>query len=68
MLDLDPFVRARLICEALGGCCRRTLYEKVQRGEFPKPDRPAQRRGEPDLWRKSTVARALHEYANREVA
>lgn len=60
--QVDPLVRARPICELMGGICRRTLYDKVQRGDFPPPDRPAQRRGEPDLWRQSTVELALKKY------
>jgi hypothetical protein len=69
--DVDPFVRARPICEALGGISRRCLYDRVKRGDFPPPDRAAQRRGEPDLWRASTVKRGLDQYAtgsNKEVA
>jgi hypothetical protein len=73
--DVDPFVRARPICEMLGGRSRRTLYEMVKRGDFPPPDRPQQRRGEPDLWRMSTVRRGLQDYGrsaaspeSREVA
>lgn len=61
--DFDPLLRWGPICQALGGRSRRTLYEMVKRGDFPKPDRPAQRRGEADLWRKSTVRRALERYA-----
>ena len=61
--DLEEFVRARPICKALGDRCRRSLYDLIQRGDFPPPDRPAQRRGEPNLWRKSTVQRALANYA-----
>lgn len=64
MNDVDPFVRARVICQLLGEISRRCLYDRVQRGDFPPPDRPAQKRGEPDLWRKSTVQRGLEEYAN----
>lgn len=63
--DVDPFVRARVICELLGGCCRRTLYDMVKRGDFPKPDRPAAKRGEPDLWRKSTAERGIEKYGAR---
>jgi hypothetical protein len=63
MDDLDPLVRARRVCEALGGRNRRTLYEMIKRGDWPPPDRPAQRRGEPDLWRLSTVKRALERFA-----
>jgi hypothetical protein len=47
----------------LGGRSRRTLYEMVKRGDFPPPDRPQQKRGEPDLWRMSTVRRALEKFA-----
>lgn len=61
-LDTDPLVRARLICGMLGDCCRRTLYDMVKRGDFPPPDRPAQKRGEPDLWRLSTVRRGIESY------
>lgn len=68
MEDIDPLVRARSICEAAGGICRRTLYEWVKRGDFPPPDRPARRRGEPDLWRESTVKRGLEQYASGEQA
>jgi hypothetical protein len=63
LCDIDPLVGWRPICEALGGRSRRTLYEMIRRGDFAPPDRPAQRRGEPDLWRASTVRRALNEYA-----
>jgi predicted DNA-binding transcriptional regulator AlpA len=61
--EFDPFLRWGPICAALGGISRRTLYSKVQNQDFPAPDRPAQRRGEADLWRKSTVKRALEAYA-----
>jgi predicted DNA-binding transcriptional regulator AlpA len=64
--DFDPFLRWKPICEALGDRSRRTLYDMVKRGDFPKPDRPAQRRGEADLWRKSTVRKALEQYAQRQ--
>jgi len=62
--DIDPFVRWTAICQAFGGRSRRWLYDAVQRGTFPEPDRPAQRRGEPDLWRASTLRRALDKYAD----
>jgi hypothetical protein len=62
-LEVDPLFRARPICEQLGGISRRTLYEMVRRGDFPAPDRPAQRRGEPDLWRKSTAEKGIEAYA-----
>lgn len=68
MEQIDPFVRARPICDALGGISRRTLYDRVKRGDFPPPDRPARRRGEADLWRESTVRRGLQEYAGGEQA
>lgn len=61
--ESDPFVKWAPICEALGGRSRRTLYEMVKRGDFPPPDRPAQRNGEADLWRKSTVRRAIEQFA-----
>ena len=61
--DFDPFLRWGPICAALGGRSRRTLYDMVKRGDFPPPDRPAQRRGEADLWRRSTVKRAIDAYA-----
>jgi hypothetical protein len=61
--DSDSFIRARVICDKLGKICRRTLYEKIKRGDFPKPDRPAQKRGEPDLWLLSTAERGITEYA-----
>lgn len=64
MNDIDPFVRARQVCEALGGISRRCLYDRVKRGQFLPPDRPAQRRGEADLWRLSTVKRGLEEFAH----
>lgn len=59
---IESLVGARSICHALGECCRRTLYDMIQRGDFPPPDRPAQKRGERDLWRQSTVAVAIEEY------
>lgn len=62
-MDIDPFVRANVICAALGQVCRRTLFDMVKSGRFPPPDRPAKRRGEPDLWRQSTVRRGLEEFA-----
>jgi hypothetical protein len=68
MLDVDPLVRARAICEWMGGRSRRTLYEMVKRGEWPAPDRPAQRRGEPDLWRMSTVRKALDRFTRPAAA
>jgi hypothetical protein len=60
--NFEPYVRGRDICLALGGICRRTLYERVRRGEFPAPDRPAQKRGECDLWLESTVTLGLKRY------
>jgi predicted DNA-binding transcriptional regulator AlpA len=66
--DLDPFVRAVPICQMLGGVCRRTLYDRVQKKQFPPPDRKAQKRGEADLWRLSTVRRALQDYGRAESA
>lgn len=62
--DFDPLLRWGPICAALGGRSRRTLYDMVKRGDFPPPDRAAQRRGEADLWRRSTVKRALEHYAS----
>ena len=62
--DFDPFLRWGPICAALGGRSRRTLYDMVKRGDFPPPDRAAQRRGEAALWRRSTVKRALERYAS----
>jgi hypothetical protein len=56
---VDPFIKARPICAALGNSSRRTLYEWIRAGKFPPPDLPAKKRGEPDLWRVSTVQRAL---------
>jgi len=63
--EFDPFLRWGRICEALGGCSRRTLYDMVKRGDFPPPDRPAKCRGEAALWRTSTVRIALENYANK---
>lgn len=62
MDQIDPLWKARRICEAHGRICRRTLYTWVRSGKFPPPDRPARRRGEADLWRESTVKRALEDY------
>lgn len=61
MID-DPLVRARVICRALGDCSRRSLYAWVRAQRFPPPDRPASRRGEPDLWRESTVMRGIEQF------
>ena len=61
--EIDPLIKARPICEMLGNACRRTLYEMVKRGDFPPPDRKAQKRGEPDLWRLSTAKRGIENYA-----
>jgi predicted DNA-binding transcriptional regulator AlpA len=55
-------VRARPICKRLGGKCRRTLYEMIKRGDFPPPDRPAQKRGEADLWLATTVETGINQY------
>jgi hypothetical protein len=63
MENLDPFVRWRVPCQLLGGICRRTLYVMVRSGRFPPPDRPQQRRGEPDLWRMSTVLRGVEAFS-----
>lgn len=63
--DFDSFVKWIVICQALGGRSRRALYDMVKRGDFPPPDRPAQRRGEADLWRKSTVRKGLEQYASQ---
>ena len=67
ILDSDPFVRARHICEVLG-VCRRTLYVRVRSGTFPAPDRPQTRRGEPDLWRLSTARRGIETFAGAKPA
>ncbi|HJS88586.1 MAG TPA: hypothetical protein VJ738_01315 [Steroidobacteraceae bacterium] len=66
MEAIDPFVRAKTICGWLGGCCRRTLYVYVQTGKFPKPDRPAKCRGEPDLWKESTARRGIEAFAGHD--
>jgi predicted DNA-binding transcriptional regulator AlpA len=60
---IEPLLKARAICSALGECDRKTLYALVKTGRFPPPDRPAQRPGEPDLWFQSTVRRGIDEYA-----
>lgn len=61
--DTDTLVRATPILHALGDISRRALYDMIRRGDFPPPDRPAQRRGEPDLWWTSTAARGIEKYA-----
>ena len=66
MNDVDPLVRWGVPCKLLGDLCRRTLYEMVKRGDFPPPDRKARKRGEPDLWRMSTVRAGVERYASSE--
>ena len=68
MENSEKLIRWRPICERLGNCCRRTLYELVKRGDFPPPDRPAQRRGEADLWRTSTVQAGIEQYLARRTS
>lgn len=63
---VDSFIKARHICEALGGISRRTLYELIRRGEYPPPDRKARKLGEPDLWRASTATRGVERYGRGE--
>jgi len=58
-LDVDALIKARPICKALGGISRRTLFEWIRRGKFPRPDVPASSRGAPDLWRESTLKKAF---------
>jgi predicted DNA-binding transcriptional regulator AlpA len=66
MNPTDPLLRARpVILDALGGICRRTLYEMIRRGDFPAPDAPAVRRGEPDRWLQSTARRGIAEFLDR---
>lgn len=62
MSELESLVRARTICKALGDCSRRSLYEWVRSQRFPKPDRPAKKRGEPDLWRESTARQGIEDF------
>jgi len=58
MIDVDPFLKSSQVARARG-CSTRWLYEMVQQNDFPPPDRPATKRGEPNLWRASTVKAAL---------
>jgi hypothetical protein len=58
---LDPLIKQRKVAE-LRGCTPRWIYELVKREEFPPPDRPARRRGEPNLWKLSTVQRAVDDF------
>lgn len=59
-IEIDPFMKSSQVARACGWSTR-WLYEKVQREKFPPPDRPATERGEANLWRASTVKRALDE-------
>lgn len=56
--ELDPFLRSSQVAKARG-VSTRWLYELVRLGQFPPPDRRATKRGEPNLWRRSTAKRAL---------
>jgi hypothetical protein len=67
IFDDSRLVRARDICEALG-MSRRTLFTYVQAGGFPPPDRPARRKGEPDLWKLSTARAGIQAYASAKPA
>jgi predicted DNA-binding transcriptional regulator AlpA len=61
---VDSLVKARAVCEALGGISRRTLYVYVKTGKFPRPDRAAQLRGEADLWKASTLREGIEIFTN----
>jgi predicted DNA-binding transcriptional regulator AlpA len=67
MIDLDPYLRSAQVAQARG-CSTSWLYELIQRGDFPPPDRPAQSRGEANLWRASTVRDALDRMQTRRAA
>jgi hypothetical protein len=56
--ELDPFLRSSKVAKARD-VSTRWLSELVKAGKFPPPDRPATKRGEPNLWRLSTVKRGL---------
>lgn len=58
MVEIDPFLKSSEVAKARNWSTR-WLYEQVQRGDFPPPDRPSTKRGEPNLWRASTVKAAL---------
>jgi predicted DNA-binding transcriptional regulator AlpA len=58
----EHLVKARAICARLGDKSRRTLYDWIKAGKFPPPDRPAQKRGEADLWLESTAERGIQDY------
>lgn len=60
MTDIDPFLKSSQVARARS-VSTRWLYDLVQRNEFPGPDRRATKKGEPNLWRMSTVKRALDE-------
>lgn len=67
MIDIDPYLRSAQVAQARG-VSKRWLYELIQRGEFPPPDRPATARGEANLWRASTVRAALDAMQSRSAA
>jgi hypothetical protein len=62
--DLDPFI-GRPGVTAVTGWGSRWISEKIKSGGWPPPDVPATKRGERDLWRKSTVKRGLDELQAR---
>lgn len=57
--ELDPFLKSAAVAKARGDITPRWLSELVKNGLFPPPDRRATKKGEPNLWRLSTVKRAL---------
>lgn len=67
MVEIDPFLKSSQVAKALS-CSTRWLYEKVKAEDFPPPDRPATKRGEPNLWRASTVRKALDAMQSRSAA
>jgi len=62
----DSLVKARAVCEALGGISRRTLYVYIKSGRFPRPDRAAQLRGEADLWKASTLREGIEQFTSNQ--
>lgn len=60
--DGDELLRASAFLHLFGLSTVQGLRERVRQGVFPRPDRPAQRNGEADLWWRSSVEDALRQY------
>ena len=62
--DLDGFLTTNQVAR-LRACSPRALYNHVKRGDWPPPDVPGEL-GASNLWRASTVRRALDDLQARQ--